>query len=314
MLLTRGLILGLGAAALMSAQEPSKKQLTARELFYAATQAPAKPVDTAKPPVKTETSKAAPKTVANAPRPNRTPAKPVEIARADQKQEPPSTPDGTGKVTPAVQTAPMPVNGQPPLGLRINVMRYNSDGSTVDVLPDTVFHSGDRIRLSVEPNANGFLYIATQGASGTWKAMFPSPDIEEGDNRAEAMHPYVMPPGKRVFTFDATAGKEALFVVFSRQPVTDFEDLIYSLKGGKTVSQPTPQVRSDKTLIMAANIGDSTISRMRQSYARDLIVEAVNPSTPASAPGLKQETAVYVVNPTGSVDSRVVADIQLVHQ
>src|SRR5262249_54025309 len=132
----------------------------------------------------------------------------------------------------AVQTAPMPASGQP-LGLRIDVLRYNSDGSTTDVLPDTVFHSGDRIRLSVEPNARGFLYIANQGASGTWKAMFPSPEIADGDNRAEPMHPYVIPPGKHVFTFDATAGMENLFVVFSRQPVADFEELIYSLKSGK---------------------------------------------------------------------------------
>jgi hypothetical protein len=147
-----------------------------------------------------------------------------------------------------------------------------------------------------------------------WKAMFPSPEIEDGDNRAEAMHDYVIPPGKRVFTFDATAGKESLFVVFSRQPVADFEDLIYSLKNGKKTAAPDPQARPDKTLIVATSIGDSTIDRMRQTYARDLIIETVSPGTAASTPEQKQETAVYVVNPSGSADSRVVADIQLVHQ
>jgi hypothetical protein len=40
----------------------------------------------------------------------------------------------------------------------------------------------------------------------------------------------------------------------------------------------------------------------------------VSPGTAASTPEQKQETAVYVVNPSGSADSRVVADIQLVHQ
>jgi hypothetical protein len=228
----------------------------------------------------------------------------VELAREDSRPQ-----QGGVQVIPAAQqTAPLPANGQPALGLRINVMRYNPDGTTTDVLPDTVFRSGDRIRLSVEPNAAGFLYVANQGASGTWKAMFPSPEIENGDNTAQAMHPVVIPPAPHVFTFDATPGKENLFVVFSRRPVADFEDLIYALKNGKT-SDPNPPARSDKTLVMAS-IGDSTIERLRKAQGRDLIIETVNTTTP----GPKQETAVYVVNPTGSPDSRVVADIKLVHQ
>jgi hypothetical protein len=49
---------------------------------------------------------------------------------------------------------------------------------------------------------------------------------------------------------------------------------------------------------------------MRSDYSRDLIVEKVDPATP----GDKKETAVYVVNATGSDDARVVADLHLVHQ
>jgi hypothetical protein len=285
------------AAVCLSLAQNAPKQLTARELFYAATQPPA-----AEPKAQTKA----------APRPVRPPAKPVEIARADPKPNtPPQSPDaGVRVIRTAAQTAPMPANGQPPLGLRINVLRYNSDGSTTDVLPGTVFHSGDRIRLSVEPNARGYLYLVNQGASGTWKAMFPSSEIEDGNNQVEAMRPCVVPPGKHVFTFDSTAGKENLFVVFSRQPVADFEDLIYSLKGGKKAAAPEPEPRSDKTLIMATNIGNNTIDHLRNAYARDLIIETVNTTTSAGAP----ETAVYVVNPTGSADSRVVADIKLVHE
>jgi hypothetical protein len=289
-------------AALLSLAQNVPKQLTPRELFYAATQPPA--------PAAPATPKAQPKSTA---RPVHTPPKPVEIARAEPT---PNTsqqsPDAGVKVTrtAAVQTAPMPANGQTPLGLRMNVLRYNSDGSTADVLPGTVFHSGDRIRLSVEPNARGYLYVVNQGASGTWKAMFPSPEIEDGNNKVEAMRPCIVPPGQHVFTFDATAGKENLFVVFSRQPVADFEDLIYSLKGGKKAAAPESEPRTDKTLIMAANIGNNTIDHLRNAHSRDLIIETVNTSNPSGA----SETAVYVVNPTGSADSRVVADIKLVHE
>jgi hypothetical protein len=301
MLNTRGFALLFAAASIAGirtspAQE--KPQLTARELFYAAT----KPAAAA--PAKSAPAKSTPKAT---PRPAHTPPKPVEIAVASQTEQ---RPDAGVKVSPtAAQTAPMPANGQPPLGLRINVLRYNSDGTTTDVLPDTIFHSGDRFRVGVEPNAPGFLYIANRGASGIWKAMFPSPEIENGDNRAEAMHPYVIPAGRQVFSFDATAGTENLFVVFSRQPVADFEQLIYTLGSKKpAASDAAPPL--DKNLIMAATIGDPVISQLR-SYSRDLIIETVN--TP-SAEGAKHDTAVYVVNPTGSPDSRVVADVKLVHQ
>jgi hypothetical protein len=307
--LTRGFAVFLSAAAALCAQS-APNQLTARELFYAATQTPAKAPDAPKTPA---TPKAPPKSTSKStpPRSTRTTPKPVEIASAGPQE-------GGVKVIPASsQTAPMPANGEQPLGLRINVLRYNPDGSTTDVLPQTVFHSGDRIQLRVEPNARGYLYIASQGATGEWSALFPSPSIANGDNRAEAMHPYVIPPDNvevgrpRVFTFDASAGKEKLFVVFSRRPVPDFEELIYKLKTGQKAADPSPKPKSDKTLIMAANIGDSTIGRLRAT-ARDLIVETVS-DAPAPA-GEKKDTAIYVVNPSGSSDSSVVADIHLVHQ
>ena len=313
---TRGFFALLSAAAVLCAQDAPKKQLTARELFYAATK-PATP--------KTDVPKAAPPV---APRSTRTPAKPVEIAVAAPQMQPPRsdpkpTPDGRGKIThTAAQTAPMPANGEPPLGLRINVLSFHPDGSTTEVLPDTVFHSGDRIQLSIETNGRGFLYIANQGASGEWHPMFPAPEIANGDNRVEPMRPYIMPPYNteaakpRTYTFDSIAGQEKLFVVFSRQPVPEFDELIYKIKGGKAAGEsakPEDRARTDKTLIMAANIGDPIISRMRDAYARDLIIETVT-TTASAAPGEKKDTAIYVVNPTGSTDSHVVADIQLVHQ
>ena len=52
---------------------------------------------------------------------------------------------------------------------------------------------------------------------------------------------------------------------------------------------------------------------MRKTYARDLIIEKVDENTPADRSDRK-EKAVYVVNPTGSSASRVVADVRLAHK
>jgi hypothetical protein len=144
--------------------------------------------------------------------------------------------------------------------------------------------------------------------------MFPSADIEDGNNRIEGWRPYTMPPRSRL-AFDSTVGTEHLFIVFSLKPEDDLESMIYSLQGKKSpapaaAASPEPQVHSSKELIMAANISNSAVDRLRTAYARDLIIEKVDPNTP----GDKKETAVYVVNPTGSADSRVVADLHLVHQ
>jgi hypothetical protein len=299
---TRGLALSCCTACLIFGQAAPQKQLTARELFYAAAQAPASQTGNARPPAKRST---------------RTPAKPVEIARADPNS--PATrsaePPAAQPASPPAATAPMPANGQPPLGLRYTVLKLAADNTPTEVPNDTVFHAGDHIRFSVETNAPGYLYIVNQGSSGNWKPMFPSAEIEDGNNRIEGWRPYTMPPKSRL-AFDSTVGTENLFIVFSLQPENDLENMIYSLQGKKKASAaapaPTPEapVQSSKELIVASNISNTDVDRMRAVYARDLIIEQVDPNTP----GDKKETAVYVVNPTGSADSRVVADLHLVHQ
>ena len=296
--LTRGLFVTFCTASLLSAQT-TRKQLTARELFYAAAQAPA--ANPAKPPSKATS------------RPTSTPPKRVEVARADPQPTPARPHDNTPAPKPPAQTAVMPASGEPPLGIRYTILKINADKSTTEVAADTRFHSGDRIRFSIEPNASGYLYIINQGSSGTWKPMFPSPEIDDGNNRVEGFHPYTMPPQSRL-AFDTTAGTENLFIVFSRRPEPDLEQMIYSLQGKRPANPETkPEegtVRTGKSMILAVNIANSAVDRLRNAYTRDLIVERVDPGTP----GDRKETAVYVVNPSGSSDARVVADLHLVHE
>jgi hypothetical protein len=193
--------------------------------------------------------------------------------------------------------------------LRYTVLKLAADNSPTEVPNDTVFHAGDRIRFSVEANAPGYLYIINQGSSGNWKPMFPSAEIDDGNNHIEGWRPYTMPPKSRL-AFDSTVGTENLFIVFSLKPEDDLESMIYSLQGKKKAAAAAPEapVQSSKELIMAVNISNTAVDRMRAAYGRDLIIEKVDPSTP----GDKRETAVYVVNPTGNADSHLVADLHLV--
>ena len=281
------LLAGCGLAMCAWAQQDGGK-LTARELFYSA-------VDTPGPAHKAE--KPAPK------------PKPARHKSAPAVEE---TASGRGPAS-SVETQPVPVmttayrpqGPRPALGLRYTILKKSGD-QPVEVGSGTVFHAGDRIRLAVEANDGGYLYVVNQGSSGTWKLLFPSPEIKDGDNHIQKRVRYEIPSGY-TFTFDEQAGEEKLFIVLSRQPEPDLEGLIYSLGNP---AKDKPAIEKPKMLLASAAFGDDVIGKLRNSYARDLIVEKVDDEQA----GPKQEKAVYAVNPSGSADSRVVADVTLKHQ
>jgi hypothetical protein len=297
-----------GAAFLALAQQ-APKQFTARELFYAAA-VPPKPnvprpqaANTTAPP-RTPSKQTATVSPPPAPRPQAADPKPSKSA--------PATPVRSDIVLASEQrpsTAPAPSNG-PALGLKYSILK-KVDDKMVEVPASTVFHAGDRIQLSVETNIPGYLYIISQGSSGTWKPMFPSPEVADGNNRVEGWKPYTMPPATRM-VFDEQKGNERIFIVCSREPEDDLEKMIYSLQGSKPQPAAAPEPPPTKQIVEFArlNIDDGTVGRLRNVYSRDLIIEKVDPKTP----GERKETAVYVVNPSGSASSRVVADLNLVHE
>ncbi len=269
-----GLLALAGIGNFLAAQQDSK-QLTARELFYSA--------DSPTPPVH-KTTKSQPA------------HKPATVPDEAPAQQP---------AVPVVTAAYKPQGPQPALGLRYAILKKTGDAQ-VETDTNAVFHAGDRIRLAVETNDDGYLYVVSRGSSGTWKVLFPSPEIKDGDNHIQRRVQYEIPSGY-TFTFDEQAGEEKLFLVLSRQPEGDLDGLIYSL--GQKGAAPA-DAQKPKMLLASAALSDDMIGKLRNAYARDLIVEKVD----EEEAGPKKEKAVYAVNPSGSADSRVVADVTLRHQ
>lgn len=297
-------------AALVGFAQQAPKQLTARELFYsAAVTKPSVPRPQAGP------QKSAPTPVRVTPPPSNTTSTPSTPPKSAQPMATPASSTSAPIINASdrVQTAAAPEAG-PALGLRYTVLK-RSAGEMREVPVNSVFVAGDKIQLKVEANVPGYLYIIAQGSSGTWKPMFPSAEVEDGNNRVDGWRSYTMPP-RSVMTFDEQKGTERIFIVLSREPEPDLEKMIYSLQGGGSAPQPAaapetaPTPQRQLVQYASANIEDSMVGRLRQTYSRDLIIEKVDPNTP----GDRKETAVYVVNPTGSTSSRVVADLSLVHQ
>ena len=296
------------------AQEANKTHFTARELFYSAAQAPPKAAAAAQPE-KAPAPVAAPAPVKKAARvetASRTETKPP--TRPAPSQPPAQSAPSAAELPGGAHIINASATSSMPLGLKYSILKKSGD-DMVEVPASAVFHAGDRIQINVQTNQPGYLYIISQGSSGMWRPMFPSAEVAEGNNHIEGFQSYTMPPKSRIL-FDEQAGNEKLFLVFSREPEPSLEKMIYSLQRGTPAATPTKeepvQPSRPKTMVVMADarIDDNMVGKLRTTYARDLLVEKVDESTP----GERKETATYVVNPKGSPDSHVVADLQLVHK
>jgi hypothetical protein len=306
-----GLVLMGSALIAVVASGQTEKRLSAREIFYSP------------PAASTPAKKEAPKQAAKAKE-----KKPAEIAQSKPSNTPAASgstatsgitpPSGsTASASTGAISSPRKTNStinvayttqeSTPLGLRYSILKREGSES-VEVDSDTVFQSGDRIRLRIDVNTSGYLYIVNRGSSGNWKPLFPSPEIAGGDNRVQKGTQYEIPSGY-VFTFDEQPGKEKLFIVFSHKPVSDLEELIYSLTSG---SQKPKE--SARPLLALATVDDGLVSRLRTFSSRDLIIEKVDETAKPAPSAPAKEKAVYVVNPSRDADARVVADVTLIHQ
>lgn len=219
------------------------------------------------------------------------------------KQNPPS------KQTPSANQVPVVAVANVPLGLRYSVMKRDAAGKFVEVDQDATFHSGDRIRLTVDTNTAGYLYVVMQGSSGNWRLLFPSPEVDGGNNRIEKGSTQQIPPGdKGQFVFDDQSGTEKLFLVLSRKPEADLDKLIYSITGTST--------EGDRRLMASAKIGADVVSQLRNEVkSRDLVFEKVDEVSLKydGTNDVKTEKATYVVNPSRGDDARLVVDVALKH-
>ncbi len=298
----------------------TERKLSAREIFYGAPAAaaqPAKPPAAAKPAAPPQAAKtqprkgpeAAKKAAAQAPKDLPKKEAPQQAVSAPPARPPAAVQDA--KLIPAALTTSQ--KNTYPLGVRYAVLQWQ-EGRLTPAPPDKSYRAGDRIKLQIEVNDNGYLYLIHRGSSGVWRPLFPSPEIASGDNRVERGKVYEIPPG-HVFTFDEQPGEEKIFLVFSREPETGLDELIYDLSvRGKPAAAPAEKAApAPAKVLMAQNridIGDPLVNRLRTAYARDLIIEKVDQTASPAA----KENAVYVVNTATGDNSRVIADIVLLHR
>src|ERR1041385_5026033 len=114
-----------------------------------------------------------------------------------------------------------------PIALGYTMFMRDVNGRAVRIDPTREFHNGDRIRISLEPNIDGYLYVFHTEGDGQPEMIFPDARLEGGENWIEAHVPMDVPStvesDERLkwFQFYGNAATEHLFVVLTREPLPD---------------------------------------------------------------------------------------------
>lgn len=141
------------------------------------------------------------------------------------------------------------------------------------------FQSGDRIKIHVKSNIDGFAYvILKEGSEGEHAVLFPDAKLRD-DNRIKAGCDYAL-PGDGYLMFDSHPGNEKLILVLSRGQVKA-DDYIKTNKPRVLVASREPGA---KDLIP----GSAVVSFEDNTQIADLVEEATplasNPNRPAVSP------------------------------
>lgn len=267
--------------------------------------APAVPAATPAAPSPSPAASDAPKPIEPAPAPasstapattaGRNPAAPPAAANPPAAETP--APRNVGAKTlfygdpELVATGGVPNAG--PTGLRYRMTQASSGGNETDVDPaSAVFRSGDRVRLSFESNVDGYLYVVQEGSSGRWNVLFPNPDSNGGRNTIRRGAEYVVPPDGW-FEFDTTVGTELLFVVLSKEPLTELPG--FAKRGAQPERLNASVVESVQNSIRSRDL----------TFARD--------ERPQTVQGGRIIQANYVVN-RAELGKSVAVSLSLNHQ
>ena len=150
--------------------------------------------------------------------------------KAPEKKPTPAGPSTSNKPSEPVR----PVNA-PRIGLGMTLFTRDSNGLAVRVDPEHVFHKGDRVRVLLETNTDGYLYIFNQTNDGPVVMVYPDKDLDEAGNYIKAHVPWEIPSAAadeerlRWLVFDEVPGNERLFFVLTREPLKNVpieDDLI----------------------------------------------------------------------------------------
>jgi hypothetical protein len=200
-----------------------------------------------------------------------------------------ATPRPNGKANTATSTNPAAAVVTN-TGLMYYMELGHPDGTIERVGPATVFHSGDKIRIQLQSNADGRLVIAQRNADGTSGILFPDARINGGDNLVRAGQTTALPSPDAWFRFDQNPGEERLLVTLTRQ-----------VPGASPTSAALPREWDRKRTDEVTQLAQA------QKGSKALVIEVDHS---------REAPATYIVQPAGQTGATgaVTAEIVLIHK
>ena len=209
----------------------------------------------------------------------------------------------------------------PRIGLGLTLFMRDSNGLAVRVDPSHEFRKGDHVRVLVETNADGYLYLFNTTDNGQPVMLYPDPDLDEAGNYFQAHVPFEIPsslaPEERLrwLTFDEHSGAEKLYFVFTREPLSavPIEDDLISycrhsdkkcpwIPGPEVWAQIQKEMTGPVQTTKVAGVGSAQTSNERQAATRGIGLNRDDPE-----PGL--------IMLTGSTSKNMlVVTMELVHR
>jgi hypothetical protein len=141
----------------------------------------------------------------------------------------------------------------PLLTLEWRVLKRLEDGKGIETNPSTVFHTGDRVRLGVKANQDGYLYIIHHSEGQDGSLIFPDSRINHGENFVKKDLEYILPafcptpefedPKDCWWRMTPPSSREEFTVIFSRDMITSLPNQI-SVSGGVIKLETIQDIKS----------------------------------------------------------------------
>ncbi len=204
-------------------------------------------------------------------------------------------------------TTPGPIAKEEPgkatpqkLGVGLTLLTRDSLGLTVRTDPSRTFRKGDRVRVLLETNNDGYLYIFNTTNGGKPVMVYPHKDLDEGGNYIQAHIPFEIPSSTaseerlRWFVFDEVAGNERLYFVFTREPLPGIpleDELVAFCSDAKSTCpiQPSAELWARLEKELDEPLRTSTASRFGKAQTepeREAIERGLGLSTQEPEPSL----------------------------
>lgn len=167
------------------------------------------------------------------------------------------------------------------IGLGYTLFIRDAEGRGVRVEPTREFRNGDYVRLALEPNIDGYIYIFDRSEG---VMIYPDWQLADGENWIEAHVPIEIPAsGEGWYEFRGKPGRVRIYVVVTREPlksVPTSDELVAfcGLNKDKCPWQPPPEVwdliekatKAEVKVAITKNVGQAQTETEKVATTRGL--------------------------------------------